>query len=104
MWNETVIALAKPAIILVVASTCFKSIVIVELAAIATVLNKSTASSWIVNVAADAAELVTTILLITVVVDAGTVYSVVDDVAKAPRASALVVVAISYYLSIRGHP
>jgi len=27
------------------------------------------------------------------------VYSVADDVAKAPRASALVVVAISYYLS-----
>ena len=47
---------------------------------------------------ADVAELVTTMLVITAVVDAGTVYSVVLDVAAAIRARALVVVAISYYL------
>jgi hypothetical protein len=35
--------------------------------------------------------------VITVVVDAGTVYSVVLDVAAAPLKRALVVVAISYY-------
>jgi hypothetical protein len=39
-------------------------------------------------------------LVTTVVVDAGTVYRVVLDVAAAPLASTLVVVAISYYLLI----
>jgi hypothetical protein len=55
-------------------------------------------------VAADAAELVTTILLTTVVVEAGTVYSVAVDVPAAALTRALVAVAISYYLSFRGHP
>jgi len=98
MWNDTVTADAKPAIILVVARTCFISNIAVELAAIATVLNRSTPSKVIVNVAAVAAELVTTMLLITVVVDDGTVYSVALDVAAAVRASALVSVAINSYL------
>ena len=70
----------------------------------ATSLNKSTASKVIVNVAAVAAELVTTMLVITAVVDAGTVYRVALDVAAAVLARALVVVAISYYLSFRVRP
>jgi hypothetical protein len=39
-------------------------------------------------------------LVITVVVDDGTVYRVVLDVAAAVRTRAFVVVAISYYLSL----
>jgi len=49
-------------------------------------------------VPADAAVLATAMLVITVVVDDGTVYSVATDVAAAVLASALVIVAISYYL------
>jgi hypothetical protein len=56
----------------------------------------------IVNVAAVAAELVTTMLVTTVVVDAGTVYRVVLDVAAAVLASALLNVAISYYFLLVG--
>jgi hypothetical protein len=100
MWNLTVVADARPAIIFVVATTCFKSNAAVELAAIAASLNRSTESSVIVNVAAVAAELVTTILVTTAVVDDGTVYRVVLDVAAAVRASAFVSVAIIYYLSV----
>jgi hypothetical protein len=74
----------------------------VELAAMAASLNRSIASSVIVNVAAVAAELVTTMLVTTVVVDAGTVYRVVLDVAAAPLKSALVNVAISYYFLLVG--
>jgi hypothetical protein len=68
------------------------------------VVNSDTPFRPSVNVAADAAVFVTTILVTTVVVDAGTVYSVPLDVAAAALASTLVVVAISYYLSFRGHP
>ena len=98
MWKFTVTAEAKPAIILVVASTCFRSKNADELAAIDAPEMTATPSIVIVNVAADAAVLATTILVTTVVVDAGTVYSVVDDVAAAVLARALVVVAIYFYL------
>jgi hypothetical protein len=57
----------------------------------------STLSNVSVNVAAVPAELVTTILVTIVVVDAGTVYKVALDVAAAPRKSAFEIVAISYY-------
>jgi hypothetical protein len=70
----------------------------VEFAAIAVVVCKSTSSRSIVKVPADAAVLATAMLVITVVVADGTVYSVVLDVAAAVLASALVIVAISYYL------
>jgi len=54
-----------------------------------------------VNVPADAAVLVTAILVTTVVVEAGTVYSTVVVVSDAaPLDRAFVVVAISYYLSL----
>jgi len=96
MWNDTVTAEAKPAITLVVASTCFRSKNAVVFAAIATVFSISTPSSVIVNVAAVAAEFATTMFVITAVVDDGTVYSVVDEVAAAVLARALVVVAIYY--------
>jgi hypothetical protein len=55
-------------------------------------------SNNIVNVAAEVALLHTAILVTTVVVEDGTVYRVVLDVAAAVLASALDVVAISYYL------
>jgi hypothetical protein len=70
------------------------------LAAMAASLNKSTPSSVIVNVAADAAELVTAIFVTTAVVLAGTAYRVVLDVAAAVLAITLLVVAISYYLPL----
>jgi hypothetical protein len=76
-----------------------RSNIAVELAANAVVVNSDTPFRPSVNVAAEPAVLVTTMLVTTVVVDAGTVYRVVLDVAAAVRASALVVVAISYYLS-----
>jgi hypothetical protein len=57
----------------------------------------STLSNVSVNVAAVPAELVTTILVTIVVVDAGTVYKVALDVAAAVLASTFEVVAISYY-------
>jgi len=95
-----VVADARPAIILVVARTCLRSINAVELAAMAASLNKSTESRVIVNVAEEVAELVTAIFVTTVVVLAGTVYRVVLDVAAAVLASTLLVVAISYYLSV----
>ena len=81
-----------------------RSNIAVELAAKAVVVNSDTPFRPSVNVAAELAVLVTTMLVTTVVVDAGTVYSVALDVAAAVRASTLVVVAISYYLSFRVRP
>jgi hypothetical protein len=97
MWKLTVVADARPAIILVVASTCLREITVESFAGMATVVAILTLSSVSEKVAADAAVLVTTISVITVVVDAGTVYSVVLDVAAAPLKRAFDVVAISYY-------
>jgi hypothetical protein len=76
----------------------------VELAAIADVVCSAVLAPAVpipsVNVYADEPVLVTAIFDTTVVVDAGTVYStVVVVVVAAPRNSALVNVAISYYLS-----
>ncbi len=71
----------------------------VEFAAIAVVVCRSTSSSNIVNVPADAAVLATAMLVITVVVDDGTVYSVATDVAADALTRAFDTVAISYYLS-----
>jgi hypothetical protein len=97
MWKLTVVADAKPLIVFVVARTCFKSIIVESYAPTVTVVAIDTSSSSKVNVADVAAVLVTTILVTTVVVDAGTVYKVALDVAAAPRNRALDVVAISYY-------
>ena len=74
------------------------------LAAQATVVASDVPLRASVNVPAVPAVLVITILVTTVVVAEGTVYSVPDDVANAPRPNALVVVAISYYLSFRVRP
>lgn len=99
MWKLTVVAEANPAIICVVVSTCFKSIYTVEFAAIAVVVCNATELSVSVNVCADADVFVTAMFETTVVVEEGTVYSVVLDVAAAVLASTFVNVAIIYYLS-----
>jgi hypothetical protein len=81
-----------------VLSTCFISNIAVELAAIAVVENIATPLRLRVNVPAALAVLATSILVTTVVVEDGTVYRVVLDVAAAARASTFdVVVAINYY-------
>jgi hypothetical protein len=92
-----VVADARPVIVLVAASTCLISNVVILLAAQATVVASDTPARPSVKVPAEPAVLVITILVTTVVVAEGTVYSVADDVANAPRASAFEVVAISYY-------
>jgi hypothetical protein len=97
MWKLTVVAEAKPLIVLVVARTCLRSIIVVSSAPTATVYAIDTSSNNIVNDAAASAVFVTAMLVTTVVVDAGTVYRVVLDVAAAPRKSAFDTVAISYY-------
>jgi len=76
----------------------------VELPAMAAVVCNATPLRDRVNVPAELEVFVTPILVTTVVVDAGTVYSVVLDVAAAVLASALVVVAISYYPFVTKHP
>ena len=102
MWKLIVIADANPLIVFVVASTCFKSIIVESKAPTETVVAIDTSSRSKLNVPAVPVVLVTTMLVTTVVVDAGTVYRVVLDVAAAPRTSALVVVAISYYFLLEG--
>jgi hypothetical protein len=105
MWKLIDVADAPPVITLVVASTCFRSMYAVELAAIGAVVCNAVPARPIVNVPAVPAVLVIAILVTIVVVEEGTVYRVVPTVVvAAPRNSALVVVAISYYLSFRGHP
>jgi len=69
----------------------------VEFAAIAVVVCRSTSSRSRVKVPAEPAVLATAMLVITVVVDAGTVYSVATDVAAAALTRAFDTVAISYY-------
>jgi hypothetical protein len=97
MWNLTVVADAKPVIVLVVARACFRSKKTEALPSTAAEERSSTPSSKILNVAAVDDALSTTILVTIVVVLDGTVYSVVLDVAAAVLARALDVVAISYY-------
>jgi len=69
----------------------------VEFAPIEVSLCNSTSSSKMVNVAAVEAPLQTAMLVTTVVVDDGTVYSVALDVDAAVLARSFVTVAISYY-------
>jgi len=99
----TVVADAPPVMVCVVVSTCLRSTKIVELAAIAAVVNNDVLEPATpiprVKVAAVAAVLVTAMLVTVAVVDAGTVYkTVVVVVVAAPRNSGFTVVAISYYL------
>jgi hypothetical protein len=99
MWKLTEVAEASPVIVCVVVSTCFRSIYTVEFAAIAVVVCNATALSASVNVCADPDVFVTAIFETTVVVDEGTVYSVVLDVAAAVLASTFVNVGIYCSLS-----
>jgi hypothetical protein len=79
--------------------TCFISKPTTELAGIDTAGTTTTPSKAIVAVDAEVAVLANTMFDTTViVVVVGTVYRVVLDVGAALRASAVVVVAISYYL------
>ena len=73
---------------------------LIEFAAIAVVVCRSTSSSNRVNVPALEAVLATAMLVITVVVDDGTVYSVATDVAADALTRAFDTVAISYYLRV----
>jgi hypothetical protein len=103
MWIDTAVVDAKPVITLGVALagiTCFISKPTTELAGIDTAGTIVMPSIAIVAVDAEVAELANTMFDTTViVVVVGTVYRVVLDVGAALRASAVVVVAISYYLS-----
>ena len=87
-------------IVCVVAKTCFKSKNADVFAAIDTAPSRSISLSNIDAVVADPVGLQITMLVITVVVDDGVVYRVVVDVDAAVLDSTLVVVAISYYLSL----
>jgi hypothetical protein len=104
MWKSTDVDDALPAMICVAGITCLRSKKADELAAIDTAPSKSIALIVIDAVTAEPVGLQITMLVTTVVVPAGTVYRVVLDVAAATLARALVTVAISYYLSFRGHP
>ncbi len=72
----------------------------VELPAIAVSLCSSISSNKIVNVPAVDVPFATTMFVTTAVVEDGTVYSVVLDVAAAPLKRAFVNVAVSYYLRV----
>jgi|SanBayMetagenome_1026888.scaffolds.fasta_scaffold14945_2 hypothetical protein len=105
MWKLIVVADAPPLIVFAVASTCFNGITVELKAPTDTVVAIDTSSRAIVNVPADPAVLTTIISVTTVVVEEGTVYNVVVVVVvAAPRKSALVNVAISYYLSFKLPP
>lgn len=97
MWKLTVVAEASPVIVFVVARTCLREMLIESFAETGTAVAIDTPSSAKVKVAPEAAVLTTSISVTTVVVDAGTVYSVVLDVDAAPLKRTLVTVAISYY-------
>jgi len=91
---------APPLMVFAAARTCLISNVAIELAAIDTVVANATSSKDKVNVYADEPVLDTTMFVIIAVVDAGTVYRVVDVVVvAAPRKSALEVTAIINCLS-----
>jgi hypothetical protein len=106
IWNVTAVvtALAVICIFEVVAlysSTCLRSINCVVFGATAEVAAKLVPPIFKVKVDVDASGLHTAMFVITAVVPvAGTVYkgAAVPEVVAAPRKSALVVVAISYYL------
>jgi ABC-type multidrug transport system permease subunit len=93
----TVVAEALPATTCVAGTTCFTSKNAEVLAAMLTPERISILLILTVKVAADAAVLVTTILVMIAVVADGTVYNVVLLVAAAVLARTLVVVAINYY-------
>jgi len=85
--------------VLLADKTCLSGITVESFAATATAVAILMPASASVNVPALPDVFVTTISVTTVVVDAGTVYKVVAVlVVAAPLKSALVVVAINYYL------
>jgi hypothetical protein len=73
IWKLTAAFEAPPVITFVATRTCFKSIKVVEFAAIETAVAIAVPAKAIVQVYADAPVLVTTMFETTVVVEAGTV-------------------------------
>jgi hypothetical protein len=94
-----VVADALPVIVCVAVKICLISKTVESFAPTVTVVARFVPPNPSVNVPALDAVLVIIILVTIVVVADGTVYSVVLDVAAAPRKSVFEVVAISYYLS-----
>ena len=99
IWNETVVADAPPVMVLVAAKGCLRSMNVVELAAIATVVARAVFAPAvpIARVKVPAVEVVfATAMLVTIqVVEAGTVpRTVVVVVVAAPRKKVVGVVAI----------
>ena len=93
------VADAPPESIWVAVSTCFSSITTESFAGIDTASDNLVPSKERVKVPAVPAVFTTTMFVTTVVVDVGTVYSVVDTVVvAAPRNKVFDTVAISYYL------
>jgi hypothetical protein len=84
MWKATVVAEANPLIVLVVARVCLISRIAESFAGTTVVVAKGTSSRRRVYVALVPAELTTTIVLTIAVVEDGTVYRVVEEVAAAP--------------------
>jgi len=102
MWIDTAVVDAKPVIVfagLAAGITCFISNPTTELAARLTAGIITMPSRAMVAVDAEVAALANTMLVTTATLDVfGAVYSVAEDVAAAVLASALLVVAISYYI------
>jgi hypothetical protein len=97
MWKFTVVAVAKPVMVLVAFKTCFKSNEAMELAATETAGSSTVPFKAMVTFAAAPAVLVTMMFVTTADVAAGVVYRVALDVAAAVLDRTFVVVAISYY-------
>jgi len=101
MWYLISVDDASPATIFVVANACLISTATVCFENIETCAKTSVPSRVIVNVSSsDDPVLVITIFVTTVVVLAGTVYSVAEDVENAPLDRAFIVVVIFYLLQL----
>jgi hypothetical protein len=99
IWKSTDVEEARPLIVCVVFNTCFKSKNAVVFAAIATPPSRSISFRRTDAVTPDVVGLQITMFDTTVVVNDGTVYSVVLDVAAAVLASTFVNVGIYCSLS-----
>jgi hypothetical protein len=103
MWKLIVVADALTVIVCVAVKTCLMSITVESLPPTATSVAKSDPPIDIVKVPAAALEFAITMLVTTVVVDAGVVYTVVADppTKTDPRNKVFDTVAINYYLQIK---
>jgi hypothetical protein len=97
MWKFTVVAVAKPVMVLVAFKTCFRSNDAIEFAATETAGRSTVPFRATVTFAAVPAVLVMMMLVTTAEVAAGVVYRVALEVAAAVLDRTFVVVAINYY-------